>query len=104
MKNIEEMSDHEILMELIREKRRNDKIRNVKYGIYALIGLALIVLGCIYIPKIMALIEKYNRIIDEMDETRQTIEQFVNSFGTDTGEKIKEMVEGLNKLFGKFGF
>ena len=49
MKRYEEMSDHEILMELIREKRRNDRLRYVRYGIYALILAVLIALSRLYI-------------------------------------------------------
>ena len=44
MKNIEEMSDHELLMELVAEKRRQDKLRYLKYAFYGLIGLAFVVL------------------------------------------------------------
>ena len=39
MKRIEEMSDHELLMELIEDKRRNDKIRFIIYAVFATLAV-----------------------------------------------------------------
>ena len=53
MKDIEQMSDHELLMELVKEKRRNDKLRYVKYGVYGVIALVVVILCIKYVPKIV---------------------------------------------------
>ena len=42
-KDISQMSDHELLMELIADRRGQDKLRYVKYGIVAVILVAVIV-------------------------------------------------------------
>jgi len=66
MKDINEMSDHELLMELVEEKRRNDKIRYIKYGIYAVLALIVIILCIKYIPMIVDMVNRYNALMESL--------------------------------------
>ena len=111
MININEMSDHEILMELIEEKRRNDRIRYIQYAFDAVVIIALVILGFIYIPKIVnfvrqvnQLIEDYKQLVGRLNLTEGKIDEFMNSFGSDTGLKMKEFIEKFEALMSRFGF
>lgn len=103
-KKIDEMTDHELLMELVAEKRMRDKIRYVKIGFYSVIFIALIVAGCIYIPKIVRFvnrvnedIEKIERMVDEMQESMDTMKNYGKDF---YNESMAKFTEGMEKLEG----
>lgn len=104
MKDYSEMSDHELLMELVKEKRRNDRIRYVRYAVYGLILLAVIVIGAIYIPKIVAVINRYNRFMEQMEGLNEKVSSVVNDGTVDLLDSVKEAMEKIQGLFGKFGF
>ncbi|MBR3296309.1 MAG: hypothetical protein IKI65_00550, partial [Firmicutes bacterium] len=61
------MSDRELLLELVREKRRQDKVRVIKYTVWAVVLIALIVLAAVYVPKIVALYNYANQALQEVD-------------------------------------
>ena len=66
------MSDREILEELLQEKRRQDTVRYIKYAVWGILLIALIVLAAIYVPKIVTL---YNEVQSAMEEVDQATEQ-----------------------------
>ena len=133
VKNLENMSDRELLEELVKEKRRNDILRYVSYAFYAIIMILILVMYFKYAPIIKQMIEDYNQIVktvndfsssiqkitDSIDpETFEKINQISESFDPATFEKIKEFsdsfdpedfkklkdfVEKFQKLFGAFG-
>jgi len=103
MKDINEMSDHELLMELVEEKRRNDKIRCIKYGIYAVLALIVIILCIKYIPMIVDMVNRYNALMEQLEQTNTSINQLVDSVGEDTGAKLKELVDSIYSLLRRFG-
>ena len=104
MKDYSQMSDHELLMELVKEKRRNDKIRYIRYGFYALILLTVIIIGTIYIPKIVAVIRRYNQFIDQMEGLNDKVSSFVNEGTVNLLDSVKSILEKMQKLLGGFGF
>ena len=118
MKKIEEMSDHELLMELVAEKRRNDKLRFVRYGIYALIAVFVIAVGMMWYPKIKTMVGQYNELMNGYHELMdgyqdlmgrlagmdERISDFMGTFETDFGGKLKDLMEKINALMGRFGF
>ncbi|MBQ6334763.1 MAG: hypothetical protein IJI46_06835 [Erysipelotrichaceae bacterium] len=111
MKNIEEMSDHELLMELVAEKRRQDKLRYLKYAFYGLIGLAFVVLCYIYVPKIVEMYKAYKQMVDKVNEltsqlqgTSDKINSLIDDVSDGTIEKLKSLVDVLNSVLGRFGF
>ena len=104
MKDYSQMSDHELLMELVKEKRRNDKIRYVRYGFYALILLIVIVIGAVYIPKIMAVIRRYNAFMDQMEGLNDKVSSFVNEGTIGLLDSIRSILEKMQGLFTGFGF
>ena len=104
MKDYNEMNDHELLMELVKEKRRNEKIRYVRYGVYVLILLAVAILAGIYIPKIVAVINRYNRFMDQMQGLSEKVGSVMNDETIDLLDSVKSVMEKLQSILGKFGF
>ena len=103
MKEIEMMSDHELLMELVAEKRRNDRIRYIKYGIYGVIGLAVAVMCFIYVPKIIDFYNKFNKVMDQLSEATNSVRRVSDSISTETIESFNSVVEAIKSLLGRFG-
>ncbi|MBQ2657085.1 MAG: hypothetical protein IJF87_00760 [Erysipelotrichaceae bacterium] len=104
MKDYSQMSDHELLMELVKEKRRNDKLRYIRYGFSALVLLAVVIVAAIYVPKIVAVIRRYNQFMDQMEGLNDKVSSFVNEGTVNLLDSVKEIMEKVQSLFGKFGF
>ena len=104
MKDYSQMSDHELLMELVKEKRRSDKIRYIRYGIHALILLVIVVVGIIYVPKIVAVIRRYNAFMDQMEGLNDKVSSFVNEGTIGLLDSIRSILEKMQGLFTGFGF
>jgi len=103
MKEIEMMSDHELLMELVAEKRRNDRIRYIKYGLYGVIVLLLAALCFIYVPKIIDFYNKFNKVMDQLSEATNSVRRVSDSISTETIESFNSVVEAIKSLLGRFG-
>lgn len=133
VKNLENMSDRELLEELVKEKRRNDILRYVSYAFYAIVMIFILVLYFKYAPIIKQMIEDYNQIVKTVNDFSTSIQQITNSINPETFEKInaisesfdpstfekikefsdsfdpedfkrlKDFVEKFQKLFGAFG-
>ncbi len=111
MRNYEEMSDHELLMELVKEKRRNDRNRYVRYAVYGVICLFLIYLGFTYVPRIMKIVNQYNELMSKygdllakLESTDTKINDFMESLQTDVFDKMKDIADRITALLGRFGF
>ena len=104
MKDYSQMSDHELLMELVKEKRRNDKLRYVSYAIKGAILLAVVVVAAIYVPKIVAVIRRYNQFMDQMEGLNDKVSSFVNEGTIGLLDSVKSIMEKMQSLLGRFGF
>ncbi len=111
MKDINEMSDHELLMELVVDKRRRDKLRYVKIAFYGIICLFIVYLGFKYVPKIKELVDsykqiaaKYDALADELQGTSGKINELASQFSDGTIEKMKSLVGTLSDFLARFGF
>jgi len=69
-----------------------------------LILLAVVVVGAIYIPKIVSVINRYNRFMDQMEGLNEKVSSVVNDGTVDLLDSVKEVMEKIQGLFGKFGF
>lgn len=83
---IEEMSDHEILMELIRDKRRNDRNRYIKNIVRIAIAVAVIVLLIIVVPPVVRFFRQLNETINMMQDGMSQV--------TAIAEDMRSQVEG----------
>ena len=134
VKDLDSMSDRELLLELVKEKRRNDILRYVSYAFYAIIMILILIMYFKYAPMIKKMIDDYNMIIGKANElsesinaitqsfdpktiksfkqisesfdpsTFEKIKEFSDSFDPQDFVKLKEFVEKFQKLFGAFGF
>ena len=134
VKDLDSMSDRELLLELVKEKRRNDILRYVSYAFYAIIMIPILIMYFKYAPMIKKMIDDYNMIIGKANELSESINAITQSFDPKTIEsfkqisesfdpstfekikefsdsfdpqdfvKLKEFVEKFQKLFGAFGF
>ena len=134
VKDLESMSDRELLLELVKEKRRNDILRYVSYAFYAIIMILILIMYFKYAPMIKKMVDDYNMIIGKANQLSESIEAITNSFDPQTLQnfkvisesidpstfekikqfsdsfdpedfvKLKEFVEKFQKLFGAFGF
>ncbi len=94
MNSIEEMSDRELLEELLKEKRRN-QIATVIF---------IYVQAMKYIPMIKDFVERSNKLMAELEETGNQINGLVDSLNDGTIDKLKEMIVKLNDLMKIFNF
>ncbi len=88
-KAIEDMSDRELLEELIAEKRRADKVRYVKYAVWAVILIALAYLLYRYLPPVI-------KTVQEIRQATQQIEQELGKLN-DNIESIRGTVDGIRQ-------
>ena len=95
LKPISAMTDHEMLVELLQEKRRGETLRNIKLVLFGVFLALLAYLGFRYLPPVI----EYFR---GLNETIQKIQSGVDQVQTVT-DSIKDSVGGLlEKLGGLF--
>ena len=103
MKNYEEMSDHELLMELIADKRRREKLDIIKYAMLATILVAVIVGGIIVGSKIMNTLNSYNQMILDLQNSTQNLTDMFNNFELNNNQEMTDYLEKLKELLKTFG-
>jgi|GEM_PF-2509529 len=95
LKPISAMTDHEMLVELMQEKRRGDTLRNIKLILLGVLLAVLVYLGFRYLPPAIAYFKA-------LGETMAKIQTGVDQVQTVT-DSIKDSVGGLlEKLGGLF--
>lgn len=104
MNSIEEMSDRELLEELLKEKRRNQIIRYIELSILIATVIFIYVQAMKYIPMIKDFIDRSNKLMAELEETGNQINGLVDSLNDGTIDKLKEMIVKLNDLMKIFNF
>jgi uncharacterized protein YoxC len=92
LKPIATMTDHEMLVELLQEKRRNDRMKNIKYAILGAVLVILIILAAKYLPPVI-------RYFRSVQETLQQIQASVSQVQNLT-DSVKESVSGLLEKIG----
>ena len=93
--------DHEILMELLREKRQRDVIRRIKLIIAIFIIAAIIVAAFTVVPKVVAVIKQYNRVVNEIEQAFTKVDGLVTRYGS-TFEKLATVdIDGIQTRLGK---
>ena len=94
---VETMTERELLMELVNEKRRQEKIRYIKWGITAVIIILVVVLLIVYLPPVVKTIKKVDSAVDMM---QSEIDNIKGSFD-DAMEKLSEF-EAIAEEFSDF--
>ena len=95
LKPIAAMSDHEMLVELMYEKRRNDRARNIKYMIAGAVLVLIIILSIKYVPPIVRYFQRLNGTIETMQNSVAAIQGVADSIN----ETITNLWDKLGGLF-----
>lgn len=96
MKKIEEMSDRELLEELVREKRFNDVAQWIAVGlVVALLVFIYIQIGK-YAPLFSDLINRANQLMSDLENTSSQVNELVASVNDGSIEKLKNIIDQLN--------
>ena len=60
------MTDREILIELLQEKRRAENLRWVRLGVVAALVLAIGILCAVYLPPVIRYFRKLNELLERV--------------------------------------
>ena len=93
-KPISAMSDHEMLVELLKEKRRNDRARNFKYMIAGACIVLIVILLAKYLPPVITF---FRRIDSSLDQVQQGIGQ-VQDVADGIKDSVSSLLERLSNL------
>lgn len=96
-REIESMSDHELLAELVRQGRSTRRENRIRTCLIALLLLAIIGLALFYIPKIMEPIRRLDACMEQVESTMQEAQRFFDSFDADTVEKFEQAMDNFNE-------
>ena len=101
MDNYEELQDHEILMELLRDKRERDAQKRTKTVImFVILAVAAIALA-ICIPKVIDMYRKYNQAMKYIDTLYNQVEDVLETY-KGTFEKVAQLdVESVVKTLNE---
>ena len=115
---IEEMTDRQLLEELVKDKRKNEILGYIEI---ALLVIALIMIGIViykYVPLIRESLAQAKQLMSDLDAARKQIDDLVASLNDGTMEELKQVIETLNdgsleemkqliermnRVFGMFG-
>ncbi len=107
-KSLENMTDHEILMELVAEKRRSDNLRRLKIAVYVVIAIIIAILLFKYLPPVIAFFRRLNDQVQQlqtaMEQVQQTVtkvKETVSGVGDSTLEALKRAIESVIDLINK---
>lgn len=96
-KNIDNMSERELLQELVRQGRRAARAERIRICLLGALLLAVVVLALIYVPKIMEPIDRISQSISQIEESFDEAKRVLSSFDKDTIERFKETMESINE-------
>lgn len=103
MKKIEQMTDHEMMVELMNDKRRRDLYRTIKIICAVLVIAAVVVIAIMYVPKIITLVNEEKSLMAKVNELSEKAGGVFDSLGDGTMQQLKDMVESLSSLLKKLG-
>ena len=92
LKPIAAMTDHEMLLELMREKRRNERARNIRYMIAGAVIVLILILIFRYLPPVVHYFQSLNATIDKIQGNVEEVQGVANG--------IKDSVTGLLDKLG----
>ena len=95
--NLDNMSEKELLAELVEQGRRAEKTERIKICVLSALLLAVIVLALIYVPKILAPIRQIGQSISQIESSFGEMERVLSNFDEDTILKFKDTMDSLSE-------
>lgn len=90
-KEVNELTDRELLMELVEEKRFNETLRVLHQIWVALLWIAIIIVCCIYGPKVIQFFRDLYDLVRSINAQFQSVK-----------ESLQSLSDTFEPLFGKF--
>ena len=104
MKDVNEMSERELLMELVEDKRKLEKLQYVKYAVAAVVIVVLFVMLNSFLNKITASIQAYEKIITELQNYSQEMTDMFSNLPSAQGDtNMKDLMSYFKQLLEVFG-
>ena len=86
LKPITAMTDHEMLVELMREKRRNDRARNIRYMILGAIVVLIAILLFRYLPPVIRYFQSLHATLDKIQSGVDQVQGVTDGIRNTVGE------------------
>ena len=96
-KEIDSMSDHELLRELVLQGKRREKTEQIKICVLAVLLLTVVILAAVYIPKILAPMRQISQSMQQVGQAMEEAKRFLSNFDEQTVEQFKQTMESLNE-------
>ena len=96
-KDIDSMSEKELLAELVRQGRRSERADMIKVSVLCVLLLAVAILALVYVPKIVAPIQQLSDSMEQIETSFDEAKRVLSSFDKETIDNFKQTMESLNE-------
>jgi hypothetical protein len=93
---INEMTDHEMLVALMKDKQKRDIISVIKTVLVAVVLVGIAIAAIRYIPKVIALSREIESVMQKADDISKAL-------GDGTIENLKSVIGSLKSLLESLG-
>jgi|GEM_PF-1697170 len=95
------MTDHELLAELVTLQRRAALMNWIRFAALALLLVLMIVVLCIFVPRIIAPIRQLSESIGQIQQSVSGAKSFFDGLSSDTVTSLEAALESLNETSEK---
>ena len=95
--DLDNMTERELLCELVRQGRRAEKTEKIKTCVLAALLLAVVVAALICVPKILAPMRQISRSMEQIEGSFAEAERVLSYFDEDTILKFKETIDSMGE-------
>ena len=99
-----ELNDHELLMELVEEKRRSEKMNNLKFYLVIAFVIAMAVMVYYFLNRIYTTVASYGAVMSQVEAMAGQVCDLDHDFEWQLGSSLFIPDKGMNvdaKLLGK---
>ena len=103
---VENMTDRELLEELVGESRKAAVRQKIIIGILVAFIAALIILTLIYVPKITSEVNRYTEMFNKMNDKVSEFERMVEKLPTSEealNTIVDNLLEGIKRMLNPWG-
>ncbi len=93
---VEEMTDRELLEELVKEKRLQETLRRIRIGIGAAIAVAVAILLAIYLPPVIRYFRQLNETIQQVRRVAEQAGASLDSVRA-AAEQVTASLDGMRQ-------
>ena len=115
MSEKELLNDHELLMELVEEKRKNEKANRIKFYLVIAFLVAMFVMVFVFLNKIYATVASYGEVMGQVEEMADQVDAFIREsqsslnglneiLNKETIDQLKSVLDKLQNIGNIFGF